>query len=624
MVNQRNRRGTNPFAILGGVVAVVAMLLIALALALNTSTAGTGVRIDFAANSTPIAQRSGINLIQGTAIAITGTDGGIGDDVDYIINSTGSGGGGYDTIEDEDSALPQESVVNFTGAGVTCAAGTGQTDCTIPGGGAQDLAGVLSTGNTSGGTNIVLSGAGDTLNYLRTLSLVIDALTQTVGTGTAQIPNLGGATDQFVFEDVTQTLFNKTLDDFSNKIHADDLHIQLRNESGGVLTKGDAVYISGYSVGQDLALVTLADASSSSTMPAVALLEQTTLANNTSGEFIITGRISEVDSSAFSVGDRLYISNVGTTTNTLTSTKPIGTDLIQSIGEVLRSHASLGVIEVFGAGRVNDLPNIPDDNIWQGNSSGVAVANSVPDCNASNVYRLQYDDTTNIWSCDTDKIDLTVTTGDVTGILDTSNGGTGVSSFTDHGVLVGSGSGALSVTTTGSTGQVLTSNGSSADPTFQAASGGITEADQWRLTTTFSGDASPITSNLERVNSDGFTVLTATVGMTESSGIFTFPRTGYWLITFTVSFLSSTGSDTILEGTIWTTLDDSAYTNAVVSRGSLFNSSAATTTTATFLFDVTSVSTRKVQFRINGNSQNVIGSSVDNFTYMTFIRLGDT
>jgi hypothetical protein len=56
--------------------------------------------------------------------------------------------------------------------------------------------------------------------------------------------------------------------------------------------------------------------------------------------------------------------------------------------------------------------------------------------------------------------------------LSVANGGTGVSSLTDHGVLLGSGSGAVSVTGTGTSGQVLTSNGASSDPTFQDAGGG--------------------------------------------------------------------------------------------------------------------------------------------------------
>ena len=50
-------------------------------------------------------------------------------------------------------------------------------------------------------------------------------------------------------------------------------------------------------------------------------------------------------------------------------------------------------------------------------------------------------------------------------------GGTGASTFTDHGVMLGSGAGALSVTSVGTDGQVFTGN-TGADPTWQAAAGG--------------------------------------------------------------------------------------------------------------------------------------------------------
>jgi Concanavalin A-like lectin/glucanases superfamily len=53
-----------------------------------------------------------------------------------------------------------------------------------------------------------------------------------------------------------------------------------------------------------------------------------------------------------------------------------------------------------------------------------------------------------------------------------ANGGTGGSSFTPHGVLVGEGSSAIAATGTGTSGQVLTSNGASSDPTFQTISSG--------------------------------------------------------------------------------------------------------------------------------------------------------
>lgn len=47
-------------------------------------------------------------------------------------------------------------------------------------------------------------------------------------------------------------------------------------------------------------------------------------------------------------------------------------------------------------------------------------------------------------------------------------GGTGQTTLTNHGVVLGQGASAVAVTSAGTAGQVLTSNGASADPTFQA------------------------------------------------------------------------------------------------------------------------------------------------------------
>ena len=59
----------------------------------------------------------------------------------------------------------------------------------------------------------------------------------------------------------------------------------------------------------------------------------------------------------------------------------------------------------------------------------------------------------------------------VSGTLPVANGGTGATSLNDHYVLVGSGTGAVTPITPGSSGLVLTSNGTGSDPTFQAAGG---------------------------------------------------------------------------------------------------------------------------------------------------------
>lgn len=49
-----------------------------------------------------------------------------------------------------------------------------------------------------------------------------------------------------------------------------------------------------------------------------------------------------------------------------------------------------------------------------------------------------------------------------------AKGGTGATTLTAHGVVLGNGTSAVAITAAGTSGQVLTSNGASADPTFQA------------------------------------------------------------------------------------------------------------------------------------------------------------
>lgn len=143
-------------------------------------------------------------------------------------------------------------------------------------------------------------------------------------------------------EDTTNTVTNKTLNDFTNDIHADDVHLEVRNESGVTINKGEVVYVSGYSVGQSKTLVSKADASSTATMPALGIANES-IANNAEGEVIKHGKVSGIDTSSFSAGDIVYVSE---TAGAVTSTKPTGTALVEEVGEVLRSHASLGVVEV--------------------------------------------------------------------------------------------------------------------------------------------------------------------------------------------------------------------------------------------------------------------------------------
>jgi hypothetical protein len=164
------------------------------------------------------------------------------------------------------------------------------------------------------------------------------------------------------------------------------------------------------------------------------------------------------------------------------------------------------------------------------------------------------------------------------------------------------------------------------DNTFAEVVSGLTMADQWRLTTDFSGDAD-ITSNLERNDSTGFSQLGT--GMSESSGIFTFPSTGIYLIKFIAQFSNDTTSSRASRNRIKVTTDNSSYSTVTTGSSSInaFSSYAVfTQTISEYILDVTDTSNIKVKFNVDqaANDTVTLGSTTENNTYMTFIKLGDT
>ena len=155
--------------------------------------------------------------------------------------------------------------------------------------------------------------------------------------------------------------------------------------------------------------------------------------------------------------------------------------------------------------------------------------------------------------------------------------------------------------------------------------GGITEADQWRLTANLTTTGLDITSNLER-NDTSFAYIGT--GMTESSGVFTFPSTGIYFIDFnTVAYGSGVGDVRYAGGNIKITTNNSSYSdiaesyNGCNSHGSPYYFS----TNSKIFFDVTDTSTHKVKFFVSASASVVFNGNTDsNRTCMTFIRLGDT
>ena len=157
---------------------------------------------------------------------------------------------------------------------------------------------------------------------------------------------------------------------------------------------------------------------------------------------------------------------------------------------------------------------------------------------------------------------------------------------------------------------------------------GITMADNFRLTVDFTGNGHPISSNLER-NDTAPALASFGSQMSESSGVFTFPSTGIYYVTFNASFKLN-GDNRVFSAIIQATTDNSTYASASEASSFIQQTSGATTYQHIFtdaLFDITDTANQKVQFRINGDvngSTETMANTTRDLTAMRFIRLGDT
>jgi len=171
---------------------------------------------------------------------------------------------------------------------------------------------------------------------------------------------------------------------------------------------------------------------------------------------------------------------------------------------------------------------------------------------------------------------------------------------------------------------IITSNGSG---TFTSSlpNTGITMADQWRWTASFTGTTS-VTSNWER-NDTSFDKIGT--GMTESSGIFTFPSTGIYHVSTGTSF--NLNSNSRYNGIMieLSTNGGSNFTDVAEAYAHISNNTSSATYAnahANAMIDVTNTSNFKIRIRVSHHDANTssMGSSSLNNNYTNFIRLGDT
>ena len=151
------------------------------------------------------------------------------------------------------------------------------------------------------------------------------------------------------------------------------------------------------------------------------------------------------------------------------------------------------------------------------------------------------------------------------------------------------------------------------------ATGVISHLDTWRLTSDITSDAIPITTFS---NAAAYTTLQPTLGtaMSHSSGLFTFPVTGYWEVQFFGQYYN-TGNDNMGIGI-------QCYENDGTTLRSLSQASVGESTShynqinLTSYINITNTSTQKVRFFANSIVNAELKGATDrDKTYVVFKRL---
>ena len=158
---------------------------------------------------------------------------------------------------------------------------------------------------------------------------------------------------------------------------------------------------------------------------------------------------------------------------------------------------------------------------------------------------------------------------------------------------------------------------------------GLSNAQQWRITSSFNFQTlQDIDTAWEESDSTGY----ARIGdaLTQSSGIFTFPTTGIWMITAMAGFRANAGNRGVSLG-VRVTTNNSSY--VLVSASEVSNSdfggsnnTAYSAEGVTAIIDVTNTTNVKFKLTVQAtaDTQTCDGDTATNLTGFTALRIGDT
>ena len=184
------------------------------------------------------------------------------------------------------------------------------------------------------------------------------------------LPSVDGTAGQAITTDGAGNLSFATVDSDS----ALKITLRVKNVSGATLNAGTLVRVAPKATppSGNVLEVDVADNSAASTMPAIGITIAA-ITDGSEGDAVAFGRASGFSTSGYTEGDPIWVGSNGA----FVGTKPTGSDLIQRVGQIIKVHSSNGSIEVFGAGRTNDVPNLSVGKIWVGTTTNTAESTLV-------------------------------------------------------------------------------------------------------------------------------------------------------------------------------------------------------------------------------------------------------
>jgi hypothetical protein len=162
------------------------------------------------------------------------------------------------------------------------------------------------------------------------------------------------------------------------------------------------------------------------------------------------------------------------------------------------------------------------------------------------------------------------------------------------------------------------------DNTFAEAGGGIENITTFMMTTNFT-----MNSGINHISTN-WSTYGASLGssVTESSGIFSFPQTGFYMVITNFALFRIQGDSAYVGIRIDTTADNSTYTNKTRTYTSLdSNTDVHGNMHQEYIFDVGDIANDKLKVNYESETASnirLIGNSTVEQTTVKFIRLGDT